>query len=123
MTTKTELKPCPFCGSYDLDYSDAPMVDCLACGASGGSSDSMIDGLTKWNTRPTLWTTVTEDKETWPEEDRIVLIDNQYPNHECTQQAYVSCGIWRWVNDFKIDNHTMKYIKRWVYVDKLLECN
>jgi len=30
-----ELKPCPFCGSEDIEMENSAFVGCNACGASG----------------------------------------------------------------------------------------
>lgn len=38
-----ELKPCPFCGSDDIDPRSGGSPECYSCGAKPGSSD--------WNER------------------------------------------------------------------------
>jgi Lar family restriction alleviation protein len=46
----TELKPCPFCGSTDVEYIDF-YVACNRCSAMGPSDESDIDIIKAWNTR------------------------------------------------------------------------
>lgn len=48
MTEK--LKPCPFCGSLDIEFRSPSYATCSECGADGpiGNADNVID---KWNTR------------------------------------------------------------------------
>ena len=53
MSEKTELLPCPFCGSKNLsrhDCYDMSWVECDSCDASGPISDADGVELT-WNTR------------------------------------------------------------------------
>lgn len=63
MGSNTKLKPCPFCGSTDIDIdetdfgrADDPycyIVKCMACHASVyvDSDDTMEDAASKWNRR------------------------------------------------------------------------
>lgn len=53
MSEKTELLPCPFCGSKNLsrhDFYNMSWVECDACEASGPIGDKDGVELT-WNTR------------------------------------------------------------------------
>lgn len=45
---KDQLKPCPFCGSLDLDVTQ--WIECNSCGAFGPSPSDTGD-LSAWNTR------------------------------------------------------------------------
>ena len=45
---KDQLKPCPFCGSKDLDVTQ--WVECNGCGAFGPTPDEYGD-LSAWNER------------------------------------------------------------------------
>lgn len=54
-----ELKPCPFCGSTDIDilayeeeYHTRRVANCINCGASGSVSDSVEEAIESWNARP-----------------------------------------------------------------------
>ena len=49
-------KPCPFCGSTDLDVCSIIMVDayrvrCGNCIAEGPAADTPRDAVEKWNAR------------------------------------------------------------------------
>ena len=52
-----ELKPCPFCGSTDIDCADAGyktdvwVVQCNNCCATYPHFDSKEEAITAWNTR------------------------------------------------------------------------
>lgn len=60
---KVTLKPCPFCGSETLDFSEEQYgrccVVCKTCGAHGGrtsyNADSLVKNrelaIQKWNSR------------------------------------------------------------------------
>lgn len=45
---KDQLKPCPFCGSKDLDVTQ--WIECNGCGAFGPKPDDYGD-LSAWNER------------------------------------------------------------------------
>ena len=45
---KFELKPCPFCGSTNLDVTQ--WIECNGCGAFGPTPTDSGD-LSEWNTR------------------------------------------------------------------------
>jgi Lar family restriction alleviation protein len=53
----SELKPCPFCGSADIDCADAGyktdvwFVQCNNCYATFPHFDSKEEAATAWNTR------------------------------------------------------------------------
>ena len=51
-----ELKPCPFCGSTEIDTINFGyqrwQVYCLACGACTGYYDNYIASQDNWNNRP-----------------------------------------------------------------------
>ena len=57
----TELKPCPFCGSNDVEIRDLKLgiyainlgvyAVCRRCGASIKSSHSIVDVIAAWNRR------------------------------------------------------------------------
>ena len=59
----TELKPCPFCGSDDVDDTywsyeiGGDSCHCVTCGA--------IVPLPVWNTRPSPWHPGTEKPQEW----------------------------------------------------------
>ena len=49
-----ELKPCPFCGSEDLECTEAcgeNWVKCWDCGAMSGLREKEIDCGEAWNRR------------------------------------------------------------------------
>jgi len=44
-----DLKPCPFCGSEDVNqHDDYDVVECQKCGTEGPFGDDFFE---KWNTR------------------------------------------------------------------------
>ena len=51
------IKPCPFCGSEDVEFTrdyevkDLSRVLCRRCGASSGSDTKEIVSLHRWNKR------------------------------------------------------------------------
>lgn len=46
------LKPCPFCGSTDIQEDDtAEYIACYGCGASGPSKTETLSPSTRWNAR------------------------------------------------------------------------
>jgi Lar family restriction alleviation protein len=54
----TELKPCPFCGSEDIEIDCAGYLDdsdhwviCQDCGAASGIIKEASDAIEAWNTR------------------------------------------------------------------------
>tara|TARA_Y100000593_G_C4104830_1_gene235054 strand:- start:201 stop:380 length:180 start_codon:yes stop_codon:yes gene_type:complete len=51
-----EVKPCPFCGSHDVQHEclssiNLFWIECWGCGASGGSGESFAEAIEKWNYR------------------------------------------------------------------------
>ena len=50
-----ELKPCPFCGSTDVEaehiYPDVYCVVCRGCAADLGNFGTFQEARTRWNTR------------------------------------------------------------------------
>lgn len=51
----TTLKPCPFCGSDDLDTctrDGRPAIWCTACTATGAPGDTQEAAAEAWNRRP-----------------------------------------------------------------------
>jgi len=55
-----ELKPCPFCGSKDIQIHDwasaqiLPFVACDECGAAGPSDRDALEAQELWNLRAEL---------------------------------------------------------------------
>ena len=54
---ETELKPCPFCGSDDLHFSDSRggdegYITCWNCDARGPDSATEKRASSEWNNRP-----------------------------------------------------------------------
>lgn len=52
----SELKPCPFCGSQDVDYAEAEDIDgsfvmCFECGTTSPVVDSKEKARDIWNRR------------------------------------------------------------------------
>ncbi len=53
----TELKPCPFCGSSELDtncdkyYNNVVFVECNICSSRGSARYSEKDAIAAWNCR------------------------------------------------------------------------
>ena len=48
-----DLKPCPFCGSRDIDYGgDWIGIECRSCGASGPYRNDKTTCVEIWNRRP-----------------------------------------------------------------------
>ena len=65
---ESELKPCPFCGSADVDVcnldEETSVVACDNCNANGGyfggsDSTSPTEAIAAWNTRPSDWQPIT----------------------------------------------------------------
>ena len=48
---KTELRPCPFCGSDNLGLSEIFRVHCYGCGAEGPARSRMESAAKQWNRR------------------------------------------------------------------------
>lgn len=54
---EVELKPCPFCGSYDVVVDEldetytSGYVRCRDCGAEGSIRDSCAEAAAAWNRR------------------------------------------------------------------------
>lgn len=55
----SELKPCQFCESNDIDiltyeeeYHTRKVAECMDCGARGSVCDSKEEAIEAWNTRP-----------------------------------------------------------------------
>lgn len=49
-----ELKPCPFCGSYDVVVDEtytSGYVRCRSCGVEGSMRDSCSEAVAAWNSR------------------------------------------------------------------------
>lgn len=50
-----KLKPCPFCGSENLDVAStnehAHWIVCDDCDASAASGETLAEGVSKWNRR------------------------------------------------------------------------
>ena len=55
MTTKEELKPCPFCGEEKIYYYNPSPIDhrfnCCKCLASTGSHSTKEEAMEAWNNR------------------------------------------------------------------------
>ena len=76
----TELKPCPFCGSDNTEttnYPDNPLWKryerhCLNCYGAYLYAPTLDYLNDKWNTRPSLWTTIT-DEASLPKESGTYL--------------------------------------------------
>lgn len=76
----TDLLPCPFCGSVNVDYIGAPgqgyRVQCKGCLAQSGWGDYGYQVLTQWNKRipdaaqaapkPVAWMVERECDPTFP---------------------------------------------------------
>ena len=68
----TELKPCPFCNkeAWEVpsrkDKCFCNNDDCVICG--------ILFDSTKWNTRPSLWTTIT-DEASLPKEGELICVE------------------------------------------------
>ena len=79
----TELKPCPFCGSNkisidevfseDRGCNDFYVASCVDCHAEVWE-DTSEEAIHRWNTRPSLWTTIT-DEASLPKESGTYLLD------------------------------------------------
>lgn len=50
---KIEIKPCPFCGSTEIEIEDNAYMRCTSCGASSGWKDSPVEAIEAWNSRST----------------------------------------------------------------------
>lgn len=49
-----EMKPCPFCGSYDVVVDEtytSGYVRCRSCGVEGSMRDSYSEAVAAWNSR------------------------------------------------------------------------
>lgn len=49
-----EMKPCPFCGSYDVVVDEtytSGYVRCRSCGVEGSMRDSCAEAVAAWNSR------------------------------------------------------------------------
>ena len=46
-----ELKPCPFCGSNEIEMEDNAYMRCISCGASSGWKDDPVSAINAWNSR------------------------------------------------------------------------
>jgi Lar family restriction alleviation protein len=58
MTTKTDLKPCPFCGRPEVAFdkilgAGSSFVKCLSCLTRGPVYRTKAEAIKAWNTRPT----------------------------------------------------------------------
>ncbi len=53
--TRTEIKPCPFCGSeknrIDMDMDFRLQIKCENCGAMGPPAENLHDAAWAWNRR------------------------------------------------------------------------
>ena len=52
---ESELKPCPFCGSTDIDWDGGGhAMFCGACNSVGPetANESRLDAIAAWNSRP-----------------------------------------------------------------------
>jgi Lar family restriction alleviation protein len=68
-STKTNLQPCPFCGSLNLGFEESPNYSAetnyygvtvmCECGAQGATGNNNSEATIKWNTR---FNKVTEQK-------------------------------------------------------------
>ena len=73
----TELKPCPFCSNTILDvgdedcdvHTDEWYVECPVCGCITVLCKTKEEAMVKWNTRPSLWTTITDEASLPKESD------------------------------------------------------
>lgn len=80
-----ELKPCPFCGSKEIDprgwaSTDSAGPACDDCGAATGDvGDTLEENIRLWNTRVSQWLPI----ESAPRTTRSILVwcperQNQY---------------------------------------------
>lgn len=56
--TEQTLKPCPFCGSDDLDImgdSVSGYIRCISCDSESGLHDNTDDAIAAWNQRADGW--------------------------------------------------------------------
>jgi len=86
MSEASELKPCPFCGSENIDargWSSIGNISgpaCDDCGASAGKvSKSNADNITAWNTRAGTIT---------PSQAARVLLDNPKTLHAALTESH-----------------------------------
>jgi Lar family restriction alleviation protein len=70
-----ELKPCPFCGSEDIELFENNDIECIGCGVVMPyiCVDDDIDAVDAWNRRASGWISV--DYRLPPEKMRVMVFD------------------------------------------------